>query len=685
MEVEELIYKLKNRNFPKWFENQIHDLKCHFVFSSYFTDNPPSLNEKEVDFFLRAILKKIFEYYEKHQKDKIYYDLNDKKYNKGKNVDPDKAKKNNYQLKIDYEINLYDIILYCIYRDLYIQYVEYNNIFILKIYAVNLLRICGTKPQLLHKKDFDELEKYLDRFCIEDVHNTIDENFKEYIKFFIRKIRKESVFKVIIHNIVFSLNEMTDHDNQKYLPNILMKCEKVYKINNHLESYYTINKRHDVYISIGDNNPKQIFDMVLEFDEAFHNSTIEKDVNRNSICKLSYSYFSHLTEIIYSDEVIEFLENKFIKNFIDISDSKKKKIIVKYLEEFGNSTSDNIVDSVLSSFNKFIKKFTYYKNILLRNKIKYYKSILKYLDDIKNPLKDNHEYHKIDELISEINNNVFSEKEIKTFLKYFFQFTNNEESNSKYSDNCRNFQIHQYVNFFIDVVEQIFLATCYYKQDRAMIAQYIIAQTDNFKALSDDDKQEQLLTIQKLLHLYLKKEKDGYVCIDEIASILGIRKHLLLENIKYSIKLKPVLINEKDSEEQYFATGTWVENDLEEIILAINNISLSNFQFPHRCLWQNISEILENNESNLLNENQIVLIKDFFDKINSNKIESTRIEIVKSLIKQCIKCLAISSKLLLENYHKHTISTLHHLPVFIQHLKGNIFQIRENKINNCKN
>lgn len=646
MDITYLLSKLSNK-FPSWFETKKR---------SILEDVPSSMTQENIDKFMRKILKIIFSYYKNHKKDKFYFDLEDKNYNKKY---PNNKIKNDFVIRNEKELNMYDIFLYCIYRDEYENYIEYSGIVNIKIKGINLLRICGTSHKEIFNEDLEILNKYLDRFCMNDNFDEDrieDENFREEIRLVISKIRKESVFKIILNNICSELDEMRDYDDERVFAEIKYYLEKFYKINRYLPERCQIKKYHDTYIRIGDRELNSIYEIVLEFDELFHEKEIAKDMQRNALAKITYSHFDFLKEKIYEKDVQNFVEKDFIKKYFDEkSINRKKRLIKKYCEK-KNLPND---EELHECFELFIEKIDDLKSIIGRENI-FQKGIIEFLENKKADLNLFESNKKINDLISFIEEKEMQKKFIK-FWKYFLKFTDIQIDDPYiFPEYSREYQIYSYNNFFVNLIEEIFIGSCFHLQDRGKLAQFILSKTDEFKKLNEREKQEHLSTIKKLIELYIKRQKNGYINLLEISYILNIPVETLKNNLKLSIEFN----KSEDSEDENNLT-----NSLEEIILGINKISNDNIKF------ERIKNFFMNEE---INEDEFRKLSKFFTKYEDYEIDSLRIERIQKLLTQTLDCLTISSELLLKYQKRSAEKIADYLPNFIDLLKSNFLDRLEN-------
>jgi hypothetical protein len=509
---------------------------------------------------------------------KNYYDKNNIQPYKHNNKNIHRLKKNTTVDNIVInEIALNTLFMYSIVGKEFHKVTTYNKAIKLNIFGLNLFKIYTNDKRILNNKNIFDIS------CIHKHYKNnkeLDRQVLEDMTNILSTYRNENIFKIIIEDIVKNFN------NNKYFQNIKIEhnCECRSQVDN-LTKNQNVKPHlayHDSIISIYNNNfPDKKIEIILEYNEVSHKINSQDDLIRSKTGKINAWRYFVCDERINLNDGKKYIKNKFIQDYNQLKiDSEKRKFITNFC----------IKNNILQSSEKISKLF--------------------------------------DELNYIKNNNISNDLDKDYIIESIF-----EGINVSNEDLCE-YKLNYYNNYFQNLIDNLYLGCCILEENNVSIVKYIIASSENFSLLSDENKRDYLDMAQKIIELYEKQlvNKKKIIDLEEVADLIGVDVDLLIKNYKdRNIPYKLDFI--KNDETEYLCT-----NSLQNILNNINKNLLLDFKK---------SKIIDDPLEASSNENYKIQIL-----VYKNNIETKRLNKINEMFNDVIDYYCISAKMIKELMNK---------------------------------
>jgi len=519
---------------------------------------------------------------------KYYDDYNIQPYKYYNNKNIHRLKKNTIidNLVIN-EIALNTLFMYSMVGKEFHKVTTYNKAIKLNIFGLNLFKIFTNDKRLLYNKNI------FDKSCIEKHYKDnkeIDRKLLDDMNNILSTYRNENIFKIIIEDIVKNFN------NNKYFKNIKMEhnCECRSQVDNLIRNNVVKPHLpyHDSIITIYNNNfPEKKIEIILEFNEISHKKYSQDDLLRSKIGKINAWRFLPCDERINHDHAKKYIKHRFFEDY------KKLKIDIEKRD--------------------FIKNFCI-KNDILQSK------------------------EKINKLLDELN-------DINDTLNTDFIIENIFENINISNEDLCEYKLNYYSDYFKDLIDNLYLGCSILEENNSSIVKYIIASSENFNILSDEDKKDYLEMAERIIELYENQliNKKKIIDLEEVADLIGVDIDLLITNFKdRNIPYKLDFI--KSDENEYLCT-----NSLQNILNNINKNLYLDF---------NKSKIIDNTLELPNKENYKTQIL-----VYRNNIETKRLNKINDMFNDVIDYYCISANMI-KNLMNNEINKISLLPDYMEYL-----------------
>ncbi len=519
---------------------------------------------------------------------KYYDDYNIQPYKYYNNKNIHRLKKNTIidNLVIN-EIALNTLFMYSMVGKEFHKVTTYNKAIKLNIFGLNLFKIFTNDKRLLYNKNI------FDKSCIEKHYKDnkeIDRKLLDDMNNILSTYRNENIFKIIIEDIVKNFN------NNKYFKNIKMEhnCECRSQVDNLIRNNVVKPHLpyHDSIITIYNNNfPDKKIEIILEYNELSHKINSQDDLLRSKTGKINAWRYLPCDERINQNEAKKYIQKKFIEDYNKLKiDSEKRE---------------------------FIKNFCT-KNNILQSKEKINK-LLDELNDINDTLNT-------DFIIESIFENI----------------------NISNEDLCE-YKLNYYSDYFKNLIDNLYLGCSILEENNSSIVKYIIASSENFNNLSDEDKKDYLEMAERIIELYENQlvNKKKIIDLEEVADLISVDVDLLINNFKdRNIPYKLDFIKSDDNE--YLCT-----NSLQNIL---NNINKNLY--------------LDFNKSKIIDNTLELSNKEDYKKqllVYRNNIETKRLNKINDMFNDVIDYYCISANMI-KNLMNNEINKISLLPDYMEYL-----------------
>ncbi len=519
---------------------------------------------------------------------KYYDDYNIQPYKYYNNKNIHRLKKNTIidNLVIN-EIALNTLFMYSMVGKEFHKVTTYNKAIKLNIFGLNLFKIFTNDKRLLYNKNI------FDKSCIEKHYKDnkeIDRKLLDDMNNILSTYRNENIFKIIIEDIVKNFN------NNKYFKNIKMEhnCECRSQVDNLIRNNVVKPHLpyHDSIITIYNNNfPDKKIEIILEYNELSHKINSQDDLLRSKTGKINAWRYLPCDERINQNEAKKYIQKKFIEDYNKLKiDSEKRE---------------------------FIKNFCT-KNNILQSK------------------------EKINKLLDELN-------DINDTLNTDFIIENIFENINISNEDLCEYKLNYYSDYFKNLIDNLYLGCSILEENNSSIVKYIIASSENFNNLSDEDKKDYLEMAERIIELYENQlvNKKKIIDLEEVADLIGVDIDLLITNFRdRNIPYKLDFI--KSDENEFLCT-----NSLQNIL---NNINKNLY--------------LDFNKSKIIDNTLELSNKEDYKKqllVYRNNIETKRLNKINDMFSDVIDYYCISANMI-KNLMNNEINKISLLPDYMEYL-----------------